>query len=212
MWATTHKFHIVPGPIVGLVSPTTVRFADSLRVRFASPTPGTEAYLGGAVPWIVSRSPSGFLLLVPTVARPDTYDLTLPHQTADGTIVLGARIYVDSVYPGYNAPDSALELPVTVLPEYVFVSQEYGRPQYVRVKPSSDTHLTVTITWQAPFRVALYGPTDSTSTFQVTDSTEAWSGTVPGATGAVFELAQRLPPSGISFYTPVMVRLTVTSP
>jgi len=46
-------------------------------------------------------------------------------------------VYVDSVYPGYNAPDSALELPATALPDDVFVSQEYGRPQYVRVTVTS---------------------------------------------------------------------------
>lgn len=206
------EFRIVPGPIAGLVSPLSVRFADTLSVRFAYPTPGTEAYVGGAVAWIVSRSASGFLLVVPTVAKPDTYYATFPHQTTDGTIVLGARVNVETVYPGYNAPDSALELPVTAPPEYVFVSLRYGTPQYVWVKPSGDMPLTVTVTWQAPFRTALYGPTDSTATYRATDSSDAWSGTVAGTTGGIFELAQSSPPSGVSFYTPVMVRLTVTSP
>ena len=54
---------------------------------------------------------------------------------SDGTAT--PRVYVDSVYPGYNAPDSALELPATALPDDVFVSQEYGRPQYVRVTVTS---------------------------------------------------------------------------
>lgn len=211
MWATTRMFHIIPGPIPGTVSPTTVGFADTLRVRLDAPIPGTEAYLGGAVPWVVSHSPSGFVLLVPTVPKPGSYYLTLPHQTAGGTIVLGAQVNVDSIYPGYHGPDSVLVLPVTTLPHSVYLSLPYGAPQYVRVQPSSDTTLAVTIAWQAPFWMAIYGPADTSATYQFTDSTETWTGKVTGATGGIFGFAQGWAP-GLPFYTPVMVRVTVTAP